>query len=169
MARWKLTAPHYLMTDPPTEWEHKETSRETGRQSRVIYNVPRLLNPDDPSDYNYPDEIIVCNGSNPQGRDIIFIGDPTPDMEPLDAEAKAITKKFIDSGRWQRQTEGEVFGEALIKQFMAEIAKASIGQAVAVPSIDAKAFADLQSQVKELMEQNAKLQAQVAERPSRRL
>lgn len=160
MARWKLTAPHYLMTDPPTEWEQKETNRETGRQHRVVHKVPRLLHPDDPSDCNYQDEIIVSDGHNPQSRDIIFLGEPTPDMEPIDDEAKAITKKFIDSGKWRRKEDGEVFGEALIKEFMTQIARAQ-SQPVSMGGIDTKAFSELQQQVNALVEQNAKLMEQL--------
>ena len=68
MARWRLQGPHYLMTDPPAEWESKETDRNTGRQARKVYKVGRYLDPKDPSDCNYPElgEIIVCNGNNPQ-------------------------------------------------------------------------------------------------------
>src|SRR5262245_32892957 len=107
MARWRLMTAHYLMTNPPAEWEHKETSRETGRQTTVKYKVPRLLEPKDPADHNYPDEIIVSDGKgNIERRDIIFVGDPTPDMEPIDDEAKKITQGFVDSGRWRKPEEG---------------------------------------------------------------
>src|SRR5215467_7186330 len=100
MARWKLMVPHYLMTNPATEWEHKETSRETGKQSRVIYKVPRYLDPKDPSDWTDREDVVVCDGKNPGRGDIIFLGEPTPDMEPVDDEAKKISQKFIDSGKW---------------------------------------------------------------------
>jgi len=168
MARWKLMVGHYLNTDPPAEIEFKETDRNTGRQARKVYKVPRVLEPKDPADHNYPElgEIIVCDGNDPQPRDIIFIGDPTPDMEPIDAEAKRISKSFQDSGVWTKKEEGLDFGESLIKNFMAKMEQAQF-QPVS-SGVDPKAFAELQAQMKALMEQNAKLQAQVSERPLRR-
>lgn len=170
MARWRLLVAHYLMTDPPAEVEFKEVDRNTGRQARKVYKVPRFLDPKDPSDHNYPSEgeIVVCDGNNAQGRDIIFLGDPTPDMEPIDAEAKKISKAFIDSGKWTRKEEGLDFGESLIKNFMAKMEQISLGP-VSASGIDPKAFADLQSQVKSLIDQNAKLQSQLADKPARRV
>jgi len=170
MARWRLTAAHYLYTEPPTEYTHIEVSRETGRQYRQTMKVPRLLEPKDPGDHNYPNDIIVCDGNNPQRFDIIFLGEPTADMEPIDDEARAITKKFVDSGKWRKPEDGMDYGETLIRQFLAQMEKMqSIPQPVSVSGIDPKSFADLQDQVKALMEQNAKLQAQILEKPSRRL
>jgi polyhydroxyalkanoate synthesis regulator phasin len=172
MARWRLLVGHYLNTDPPAEIEFKEVDRNTGRQARKVYKVPRHLDPKDPNDHNYPSEgeIIVSNGNNAQGRDIVFIGDPTPDMEPIDDEAKKISQSFIDSGKWTKKEEGMDFGESLIKNFMAKMDQLAIGQqqAVSTAGIDAKAFSDLQGQVKALIEQNAKLQAE-AKPTNRRL
>ena len=156
MARWSLQAAHYLMTDPPTEWEYKETSRETGRQVRTVAKVPRLLDPKDPSDHNYPDEIIVCDGNNPQGRDIIFIGQPTADMKPIDDEAKKISQDYIDRGVWDMPEPGMDYGEGLIKKFMEKMDKIAITP-VSAGGVDPKDFAALQVQVKALMEENAKL------------
>lgn len=97
--RWRLNSAHYL--NVPTlpdgtrvEWEHKETARETGRTIRKLYPVPMLLDPKDPADCNYPGEIIVTHfteGVRIPSQDIVFIGSPTPEMEPLNAEAEAIT------------------------------------------------------------------------------
>src|SRR5262245_37316937 len=126
MARWRLRAAHYIFTDPPSVWEQKETSRETGKQTTVRYNVPTLLEPKDPADWNYPDEIIVSDGNNAQRKDIVFVGEPTPDMEPVDDEARMITQGFIDSGKWKKPTDGEVYGEGLIRQFMAEMQKVNL-------------------------------------------
>lgn len=161
MARWRLQLPHYLMTDPPSEVEFKETDRETGRQARKVYQVPTYLDPKDPADWK--GELgVVSNGNNPGMRDIIFVGDPTADMEPIDDEAKQITQSFIDSGKWKRPEEGLDYGESLIKTFMDKMDKMVLQpQAVAVPSIDPKAFSDLQAQVTALIEQNAKLQSQL--------
>ena len=164
MARWRLQTAHYLNTDPATEYTYTEVSRETGRQHRQTVKVPRLLEPKDPADCNYPDEIIVCDGNNPQRHDIIFVGPPTPDMEPLDDEAKKITKSYIDSGQWKKPEEGEIYGENLVKEFIRQIDRLQPQPPSASGGVDAKAFSELQAQVKALVEQNAKLHARLGER-----
>src|SRR5262249_46558469 len=120
----------------------------------------RHLEPKDPGDHNYPGEIIVSDGHNAQARDIIFLGEPTVDMEPVDDEAKKITGDLEASGRWKRPVEGQDFGESLIKNFMERLDRVS-AQPVSTGGIDPKDFTELQAQVKALMEQNAKLQAQI--------
>ena len=101
MARWKLKTPHYLNV-PGTKWEYTENSRTSGRPQRNVYNVPLYLHPEDPNDWNWrydrdSGDIIVCyeGKGDSSGKDIVFIGPPTPDMEPLDDEAKAISKRDV--------------------------------------------------------------------------
>lgn len=99
--RWRLTSPHYLNVfqlpdGTRCEWEHRETARETGRTVRKLFRVPILLNPNDPADFTHPGKIIVTQyveGTRGQEGDIIFEGEPTPEMEPLNDEAEAITAK----------------------------------------------------------------------------
>lgn len=172
MARWKLTSAHYLNV-PGTEWEYKEVSRETGRQVRKIYEVPLYLDPKDPGDHNYPDEIIVTNGGTRQPRDIKFVGKPTPEMEPIDEEAIAQTE--AERPRWKNPIEqfGE-YNQSLISNFEAQIAQLMAGQPatpagpVAKGTVSEADFAKLQAQVAALMEQNATLQSQLA-KPERRV
>jgi len=100
MARWRLTAPHYLMVQG-TNWEYKEVDRKTGRPQTVRFPVPTLLDPNDVSYWTHregPDfgMIIVSNGNKSDPADIIFVGDPTPDMVPLDDEAKEISASFAE-------------------------------------------------------------------------
>jgi hypothetical protein len=97
--RWRLNSAHYL--NVPTlpdgtrvEWEHKETNMLNGRSIRKLFTVPILLNPNDSADHNYPGEIIVAQfteGAKIPSQDYIFIGKPTPEMEPLNDPAQAIT------------------------------------------------------------------------------
>ena len=97
--RWRLINPHYLkVAELPdgtrVEWEHKETARETGRTVRKLYPVPILLDPKDPADCNYPGEVIVARaveGAHVLRNDYVFEGDPTPEMEPMNEAAEAIT------------------------------------------------------------------------------
>lgn len=109
--RWRLNSKHYLrVAELPdgtrVEWEHKETSRETGRTVRKLYPVPILLDPDTPGDCNYPGEIIVAHavdGAINLSQDLIFEGNPTPEMEPLNDAAQAITATMRD--RWDHPIE----------------------------------------------------------------
>lgn len=102
MARWQLTEPHYLNV-PGTKWEMQITDRVTGRPKRTVFNVPLHLDPNIESDWNYTDrignniadgKIIVCHEGKGEDRDIIFIGDPTPGMLPIDDEAREISARF---------------------------------------------------------------------------
>jgi len=98
--RWRLNEPHYLNVPvlpdgTRVEWEHRETARETGRTVRKLFAVPILLDPKDAADYNHPGEIVVCHdveGGKMTRGDYIFEGEPTQGMEPLNAEAEAITE-----------------------------------------------------------------------------
>lgn len=102
--RWRLMSAHYLNVQELSdgtriEWEHKETARETGRTVRRLFPVPMLLNPQDPADHNYPGEIIVASeieGTHRAPRDIVFRGEPTQEMEPLNEAAQAITDSLRD-------------------------------------------------------------------------
>jgi hypothetical protein len=97
--RWRLITGHYLKVPAlpdgtVVEWEHKETNRANGRSVRKLYPVPMLLDPNDPADYNYPGEIIVAlavDGARNERNDYIFVGEPTPEMEPLNEAAEALT------------------------------------------------------------------------------
>jgi hypothetical protein len=119
MARWKLNAPHYLNV-AGTTWEYKEVDRSTGKQIRKTFDVPTLLEPENPGDWNYvtgkdQGEIIVSDGKNAEPKDIIFAGKPTPDMVPLDDEARAITAAM--GSKWNRtfeQTTGNSYAEGIL-------------------------------------------------------
>lgn len=130
MARWRLTASHYLNV-PGTEWEQKEIDRTTGRQARKIYKVPRLLDPEEPSDLNYPGELIVAHeGKGAQPRDYIFIGPPTPDMEPLDDEAKAISANLAKTWKHPVDSLPGNYSQSMQQEFEKQIAMSQTGDAV---------------------------------------
>lgn len=107
MARWRLRTAHYLNVvdrdGEKIEWEYTETSRDTGRRARKLYPVPLMLDTNNAADFNYPGEIIVCAPDKGEGRDISFLGDPTPDMEPLDEEAEAISASL--RSKWEHPIE----------------------------------------------------------------
>lgn len=98
MARWQLTEPHYLNV-PGTQTE----DRSMGDRGKKKLSTPMHLDPNMESDWNYQEmigrniiegKIIVCHEGKGEPRDIVFVGDPTPGMLPIDDEAREITAKF---------------------------------------------------------------------------
>lgn len=167
MARWQLTAGHYLNTLPNTEWEQKETSTETGRQLRKVYPVPTLLNPDDPNDQTPRGSgvINVCWEGKGQPTDIIFLGPPTPDMTPLDDEAESVTDGLRP--QWQHPIEslpGQSASLAPETLAMMEAFAKQIGESITVPnkSISREEFDEMKTMMATLKKRNEELEKQVA-------
>ena len=168
MARWRLRTKHYLKV-PDNEWEYRETNRDTGREERRRFNVPRFLDPEEPGDWTdrARQEIIVTNGNNPGRGDIPFEGDPTPDMEALDDEAEAISAALAPKWRHPINDEfvqGGGYSASLLNDLTREIDKlaANRSEPVSLKGVDPAEFAKMQSQLAELMAQNAQLQEQAA-------
>ncbi len=177
MARWSLRNPHYLNVldaeGKGCEWMHEETDRETGRRNRKIYTVPQMLDPNNPQDQNYRElgRIIVCHQGKGEPRDITFLGEPTPDMEPFDEEAEKISESLRP--KWEHPIEtlpanGGMNEQeaAFMKHLMESFAKSAAPQNASVPKEE---FEELKAQVAALMEQNKALQAaQEAKTPTAR-
>jgi polyhydroxyalkanoate synthesis regulator phasin len=169
--RWRLTNPHYLRVPElpdgtKVEWEHKETSRESGRAVRKLYPVPILLDPKDPADHNYPGEIIVTSevdGAHCLARDMIFLGDPTQEMEPLNAEAEAITESLRE--KWIHPVDtlpangGMTSAEAQFMQTMMSDFAKQIGAAIPKANLPVP-----EGEVDELKKRLAALEALLAEK-----
>ena len=129
MARWKVLAPHYIYAEQygePTEWVREETNRDTGRAFRKTYKVPLLVDPDDPVFSRTPSGMcIVATRGKEQPGDIVFFGSPTPDMEPLDDEATAISD--TERHKWKSPIDnipisiGEDFGALLLQSLERQI------------------------------------------------
>jgi hypothetical protein len=162
--RWRLTAEHHLnVAELPdgtrVEWEHKETARESGRTVRKLYPVPMYLNPKDPADHNYPGEIIVAHkvdGCHNHPKDYVFSSPPTPEMEPLNDEAQAITDVWRH--RWNNPVESLPANGGMTpaeSAFMAKMMEAfeRIAPPHAVPKSEPT------SEVLELRERLARLEA----------
>lgn len=170
MARWALRAPHYLSVED-WEWEYTETDRMTGRGRKLKFKVPRYLHPDDPNDVTQDGEIIVCHKDKGLPRDIVFFGSPTPDMEPLDEEALAISNglkgKWIDAMGDAALPATGGFGDAMLAKLegaLNEIVnRLGIPKAenVSLKGADSDIFAKLQEQMAELIRKNAELEAKV--------
>lgn len=126
--RWRLMTSHYLNV-PGTEWEHNESDRTTGKAVRKLYAVPALLDPRNPNDCNREGDCVVAHaveGLRNERTDVIFLGDPTPDMEPMNDEAEEISNGLKD--KWAHpidtlpanggmNNEERVFMETMMKAF----------------------------------------------------
>lgn len=181
MATWRLTGKHYLNVtipddpDNPIEWIYEETDTRSGRRIRKRYKVPLYMNPDEPSYYHVNGELYVAKEGKvpPMKGALLFDGDPTPDMDPMDDEAEAISasckaKWTAPMGETAFPGQGGNFGDKLLAQLSEQLAavmansplpKAAVG---GVGVITAEQFGELQRQLTELAESNAALQAQVA-------
>src|SRR5262245_3142990 len=180
MARWRLLEPHYLNV-PGTEWEYKESDRETGRQARRIYPVPLYLDPKYHQDINdRENEWVVVSHAYDKAhhRDYVFVGSPTPNMEPIDEEAERISQGHIDRGDWVHPIESlnMTYSQSVLSEFEQRIAQLVVDKAnqskpfdpppnVSTAGVSQKQFDELQGMVKQLMEQNASLQAQLLDKP----
>ena len=111
MARWRLTASHYLNTVKPTEYEVMEEDPENGGQMRTRLVVPRFFDVEDRTRLQGNTvttrgrSYIVCWQGTGERGDIEFIGQPTPDMEPLDDEAAEVSASLRE--KWETAARSE--------------------------------------------------------------
>lgn len=168
MARWRLVNAHYLNV-PDTEWEYQESDRNTGANNRKRFPVGRFLDPNDPSS-NTPrgsGEVIVCHAGKGIRSDWTFSGDPTPEMEPVDEEAEAISKACAP--KWKHPIDslpGTVdFSQSLIAGFEKAMMQVAPQPNTAVSQND---LAAVHAQMAELMAKNAELEARLTATASAR-
>ncbi len=161
MARWKLVNAHYLNC-VGTEWEYNEVDRTTGRQVRMRLPVPRHLNPYDPSDWtnrwgnkdNEEGEIVVCHAGKGEPKDVVFQGDPTPDMVPIDDEAKAISGSFTELWRYKPEVDAPGgFSQSMVDKFQSQFAELQ-SKPSTVPGLEdlAKAVAAIAKQNQDMLQ-----------------
>ena len=129
MARWKLQTSHYLNTLGGVEWEYSAV--QSGKSVRRRFPVPRYLDINDPGDWTLkvgsglPVEwggnddsaggiIVVCKPGAGSPGDIEFTGDPSPNMLPLDGEAKAISDSFRSRWNFAPSDEGISHSQMLV-------------------------------------------------------
>lgn len=165
MARWRLTQKHYLNV-PGNSWEHKEVTNE-GKNLRKLFTVPMFLDPEDPSDCNRDGIIVVAHEGKGLPGDIIFTGPPTPDMEPMDEEAQAISDK--ERPNWKAPVEslpgnyGGAIQAGLEKQLEALMKIQPAAQSLS--GVSREEFDQLKEQLAQLAGRNSELEAQLAEQP----
>lgn len=175
MARWKLTAKHYLNV-PGNEWEYAEVTN-TGKQFRKRFEVPLFLDPDDREYQNPMGELIVAYaGPGAQSTDVIFTGLPTPDMEPLDAEAEALTA--AERPKWVHPIEslpgqGGDYSASLLTMLERQMGEAmkNLPRTTNTPAtgIDPTEFEQMKVDLAALMAENVALKAGTDPKPARRL
>lgn len=170
MAKWRLRSAHYLSV-PGTEWEYKETTRE-GRQHKMVLPVPMYLDPKDPSVCNRDGDCIVTHGSarNHSGE-YQFVGSPTPEMEPLDDEAEAISASY--RSQWAHPIDSLPsnvdYSASLIASFERQMTaliqnKQAEPVSISEASVSKEDFLKLQEQVAVLMARNAELETKAQRR-----
>lgn len=174
MAVWKLLAPHYL-NGAGAEYEYKEQSLGKGGPShRKVWSVPTYYNPEDSADNTPPGSGITLVSHRPDPaypQAAIFTGNPTPDMEPMDDEAKEISKnmKFVDPINSLPIN----LSQSLIAEFEKQMALVQTGGAGPLPAgslvpnisagqISAKEFNELKEMVAQLTQTVGALQAENA-------
>jgi hypothetical protein len=182
MARWRLTTSAYLNTTEHVEWEYKQINRQTGREDRKRLPVPRFLDIRDPGDWTVKpgavsiahggnlDEvdgiIIVCHEGKGQPGDVEFLGDPTPDMIPLDDEAKVISASFEDRWRYKPESAEIGYNQSIIDRFEVEMAtikqKADVPQQLVIPGLE-----DLVKQMAVIAVNQAAMMEKMSKQPSR--
>src|SRR5713226_7272223 len=136
MARWKLTAKHYLEAlqfGQPSEWQREEINVQTGRAFRKTYPVPMFIDPDDPFCINRTTGfcVIAMEGSAQPGDLECKNFKPTPDMEPLDEEARQLSE--VERPHWINPidglspTMGEDFANQLLAALQQQMNKTQVG------------------------------------------
>lgn len=166
MARWRLSTSHYLSVEN-NEWEYNETDRSSGKQIRTRLKVPLQLDIDDPNCWNITyrnprgevvaGEVIVAHsGKEHLKDDILFVGDPTPDMIPIDDEAKAISKTF--EKRWGAAPNEDIsYGQKMIEASQDEMAKLKAEANV----VKIEGMAEIIKSMTDMMAMNQQMMAQL--------
>lgn len=155
MARWRLTEKAYLRV-PGTEYDYKETDEETGVVNRVIFPVPRFLDPEDRRLCRSAEGLVCAYAGSGKKGDWIFEGPPIMGMEPLDEEAERLTAEMQQA--WGAQfVGGDLDSSQELVRMMADTLssfKATSGPTSPVPSAEVialqKQVADLTDVVKSL-------------------
>jgi hypothetical protein len=174
MARWRLTDKHYIhisRNGEPTQWEWKETNRDTGRVNRKVYTVPMYLDPNNPADQNHDGDVIIARQKGSHSKDLIVADDfvPTWDMEPLDDEAEALSAALKARGGAHPidslPAQGQTYAEHLLTRLGDQLERAMREAPPPSAPPDTGVIKKLQEDMAKLMEANAKMQAQLMAKP----
>ena len=154
MARFRLKEKHYINIEGG-EWEQKEEVQGPikGRfkQVRKSYPVPTYFDPEDPSDHNYPGEIIITTVEDRRYPHDFLCREgfqPTFDMEPLDDEAEAMLEVYRKAHPGQHAIEslpGQM-GEDILNKFLAQITALGGREAHVSPAVSVAEFEAMKAQ-----------------------
>jgi len=148
-----------------------------------MYAVPALLDPNQPGNsQERPNDgaggYTVCYEGRGQPNDYVFAGDPTPDMEPIDDEAKVISASRKEFWKHPIEDLPVSYSQSILNDLQRQVADLAVAGMNVTPinqpprslkGIDPSEFAKLQEQVQALMEANAQLQKKLMERGTRRI
>jgi hypothetical protein len=174
MARWALRSKHYLNMVEEWRYEYTETARATGRSKKYSRQVPRYLDPNEPSDWTYDEEVTVCYEGKGRSKDHVFFGEPTADMECLDEEAEAISaslrhKWFNAMGDAAFPAQGPGgFSDNLLAKFEASLSEVinRIGipkaENLSLKGAEGSLIAQMQAQMEAMAIKQAELEAKLA-------
>lgn len=165
MARWRVTAKHYLLArqfGEETTWVREETNRDTGRAFRRTFAVPLYIDPEDPIciNRNIGYCVVATEGSEMPG-DITLLSPCTPDMEPLDDDAKRITAE--ESKKWKDPINslpisiGDDFGNQLLAMLTAQFNNVSNAPSVSLKGASTSELDELKAMLAAQQKQIAKL------------
>lgn len=164
MARWRVTAKHYLLArqfGEDTTWVREETNRDTGRAFRRTFPVPLFIDPEDPIciNRNVGYCVVATEGSEMPG-DITLLSPCTPDMEPLDDDARKVTAE--ESKKWKDPINslpiaiGEDFGNQLLTMLTAQFNTVANNPSVSLKGASNSEIEELRAMVRELQQQIGK-------------
>jgi hypothetical protein len=165
MARWRVNAKHYVMAEQygePTEWVREEVNRDTGRAFRKTYKVPLFVDPEDPLCCNREGMCVLATAETAKPGDIVFLPPniPTPDMEPLDDEAEALTAEWRP--KWVNPIDGlpstgEEFGMQILRALEAKISDVNRAPSSAPVSLSGAPSSDIEELKKLIAAQQAQI------------
>jgi hypothetical protein len=167
MARWRVTAKHYVLAKQfgeETTWVREETNRDTGRAFRRTFTVPLYIDPEDPICINKNTGycVVATEGSEMPG-DITLLSPCTPDMEPLDDDARKITA--TETPKWKDPINslpisiGDDFGNQLLAMLTSQFNTVANNPSVSLKGASGDQIAKLEAMLLAQQEQIAKLLA----------
>src|SRR5215471_7733981 len=108
-----------------------------GHQMGILRGRPYHRSPEE-------GKLNVTNGGTHEANDVVFVGDPGPDMIPLDDEAKAISASF--SKKWVNPIEdlpvNMTYADRLLESLQSEVAQLQ-SQPKSAPASDLGELKDL--------------------------
>jgi hypothetical protein len=150
--RKQYPVPTHLDPKDPGVWTHKSGDRHISQGGNAFTDGEILVSWAKGYKFVRDDgEEFVAKVEPEDRRNLIFVGAPTPGMEPLDDEAKEIMKAF----RWADPMKDKYFGMTYAERLIFD----------KVTNDDAKPMAEILKAMTEMMAQNQALIASLVSKP----